>query len=260
MVLPAPLRPTMATISPARTDRRDAAQDRRASGVVVVEDDVAEFDARARTAASVCAPGRSCTSVCVSSISKIRSDAAIVCCRLAFTRLSFLTGPYISNSAATNDVNSPGVSRAARDGRGPRTTARPPCHPAQQLHHRRQDRQRRRHLHVRAVQPLRRRRELVRLVLLGAERLDDAVAGERLGADVREVLQRLLAAARRLAKPLPEPGERVDDQRSAGQEDERQPRVVVEEEAGVADERERLAQEVAHRLRDRAAGPARRRW
>ncbi len=41
----------------------------------------------------------------------MRSVAAIVCCRLAFTRLSFFAGPYIISSAATNDVNSPVVSR-----------------------------------------------------------------------------------------------------------------------------------------------------
>ena len=55
--------------------------------------------------------GFSTTSVCVSSISKMRSDAAIACCRLAFTRLSFFAGPYIRNSVAMNDVSSPIVSR-----------------------------------------------------------------------------------------------------------------------------------------------------
>ena len=54
----------------------------------------------------------------------MRSDAAAACCRLAFTRLSFLTGPYINSSAATNDVNSPGASAALRQSRGCRTTAR----------------------------------------------------------------------------------------------------------------------------------------
>ena len=73
--------------------------------------------------ASAGAPGRSRTSVCSSSTSKMRSAAAIACCRLAFTRLSFLTGPYISSSAATNDVNSPGVSRPAAIARLPYQSA-----------------------------------------------------------------------------------------------------------------------------------------
>ena len=88
---------------------------RRRPVVVVVEADVAELDRPARSGASGRAPGRSCTSVCVSSISKIRSEAAIVCWRFAFTRLSFFTGPYIRNSAAMNDVNSPAVSGARHD-------------------------------------------------------------------------------------------------------------------------------------------------
>ena len=40
-----------------------------------------------------------------------RRAVAIVCCRLALTRLSFFAGAYISSMAAMNDVNSPGVSR-----------------------------------------------------------------------------------------------------------------------------------------------------
>ena len=67
--------------------------------------------------------GRSRTSVCVSSSSKMRSDAAIACCRFALTRDSFLIGPYINNSAATNDVNSPGV-------RLPKAISRLPYHSA----------------------------------------------------------------------------------------------------------------------------------
>ena len=47
--------------------------------------------------------------------------------------------------------------------------------------------------------------ELLGLVRLGAERLDDAVAGERLGADVRQLLERFLAAPRRPPHALAEP-------------------------------------------------------
>ena len=44
--------------------------------------------------------------------------------------------------------------------------------------------------------------EFLRLALLGAERLDDAVAGERFGTDVRDLRQRLLAAPRGPAHAL----------------------------------------------------------
>ncbi len=44
----------------------------------------------------------------VSSRRKIRSEAAIACCRVAFTRLNFLIGAYIMNAAATNAAKSPG--------------------------------------------------------------------------------------------------------------------------------------------------------
>ena len=63
---------------------------------------------RSRTGAITFVP-LSATSVCVSSISKMRPAAAIACCRLALTRLNFLAGPYIMNSAAMNAPNSPVV-------------------------------------------------------------------------------------------------------------------------------------------------------
>jgi hypothetical protein len=59
---------------------------------------------------STIAPGASSTSVCVSSISKMRSDAAIACCRFAFTRLNFFAGPYMRNSVPMNSTNCPVVS------------------------------------------------------------------------------------------------------------------------------------------------------
>ena len=59
------------------------------------------------------ASARSWTSLCVSSIWKMRSAAAIACCRFALTRLSFLAGPYIMKSAAMNPTNSPVVRRIA---------------------------------------------------------------------------------------------------------------------------------------------------
>ena len=168
------------------------------------------------------APGFSRTSLCVSSISKMRSAAAIVCCSAAFTRLSFLIGPYIMNAAARNAVNSPGVSLPERDlaravpERADRRQA------ADELHQRRQRRQRARDLHVRAIQQLGRAAEARRLARLGAERLDDAMSREALGGQVRDVLELFLAAPRRPAHALPEPHERIDDERRRRHADERQ--------------------------------------
>ena len=62
--------------------------------------------------ASGCAAGRSLTSECVSRISKMRVDAAIACCRFAFTRLSRFTGVYIMNAAKMNARKSPCVISA----------------------------------------------------------------------------------------------------------------------------------------------------
>ena len=100
----------------AGADReRHAAQ--RAAAVAVVVAERARRGTRSRRGTAAAARRRALrrTSVCVSSISKIRSDAAIACCRLALTRLSFLTGPYIRSSAAMNEVNSPAVRRPVRD-------------------------------------------------------------------------------------------------------------------------------------------------
>ena len=120
---------------------------------------------------------------------------------------------------------------------------------ANQLHQRREARERRRHLHVRAKQVIAGAVEFFRFVPLGAERFHDSVAREGFGAEMRNVLERLLAPPRRPAHALAEPDERVDDQRSAGQADDRQPAVVVQEECRIADERERLAREIAGRFR-----------
>ena len=65
------------------------------------------------------APGRSAVPVRVSRTSKMRSAAAIAPWMFALTRLSFLTGPYISRSAVMNDVNSPAVRSPAAISRLP---------------------------------------------------------------------------------------------------------------------------------------------
>ena len=61
-----------------------------------------------------------------------------------------------------------------------------------------------------------------------AERLDDAVAGERFRRQMRQVLEMFLAPPRRAPDPLAQTDERIDHQRRAGQGDERQPPVEVE--------------------------------
>ena len=50
---------------------------------------------------------------------------------------------------------------------------------------------------------------------------------------------------------LPEPHERIDDDRRAGEADQRQPRIGVEQQDQVADERQPLAHQIADRLRHR---------
>ena len=121
--------------------------------------------------------------------------------------------------------------------------------PADQLHQRRQARQRRGHFHVRAEQPHRRPAESIRLVRLRAERLDDAVAGERFGAEMREDAQRFLTPPRGPPHALAQPDQRVDDQRRARQADDRQPRIEIEHPRREAEKRQRLPREIADRLR-----------
>ena len=171
---------------------------------------------------------------------------------LAFTRLSFLIGPYIMNAAARNDEKSPGVSWPERDlaatpYQSAPTAASPPMN---SISGGSADSALVIRMFVRysscdaAAEP----RGLARF---GAERLDDAMAGERLGGQVRDVLELLLAAPRRPPHALPEPDERIDDERRRRHADERQPPVEVEQEAGEADDRERLAHQIRQRLGDR---------
>jgi len=110
-------------------------------------------------------------------------------------------------------VNSPVVSRSAAICRLPYQSAAAMPSP-RAAHERRQHRQRARHLHVGAVDAVRGRRETPRLLGLGANAFTDAVPGERLGGEVRQVLQLLLAAPGRAAHALAEAHERVDDDRA----------------------------------------------
>jgi hypothetical protein len=84
-----------------------------------------------------------------------------------------------------------------------------------------------------------------------AERLDDPVPGEGFRGDVRQVLQRLLTPARRPSNALSEADERIEHQGRAGETDDRQARVVPEQQKGVTHQRERLANQIADRLGDR---------
>ena len=197
------------------------------------------------------APARSTTSVCASINSKTRSAAAAACCRLALTRVSFLIGPYISSSAATNDGE-----LARREPSGGDLGAAVPQggddgDPAQRLHQRRQQRQHPGHAHVGAVELIGGAAELAGLAVLGQERLDDAVSGEGFAGDVRQPLERLLAAVRHGAQPLAQPGQRVDDQRRRGHAHQGQAGIDVDEQGRIADHGQRLAGDVADGFRDR---------
>ena len=159
----------------------------------------------------------------------MRSAAAAACCRSAFTRLSLRAGPYIRKSAVMNATKSPVVRRFAGDLLAADPQRRRERHAADDLHQRRQHRQHARHPHARAIEALGRLLELRRLARLGAERLDDAMAGQRFGADVGHLFLRFLRAPRGAPHALPQAHERIDDERRAGEADDRQPRVVVEQ-------------------------------
>ncbi len=123
------------------------------------------------------------------------------------------------------------------------------AHAADQLHQRRQARERRRHFHVRAEQAEGRALELCALVGFGAKRLHDAMAGEGLDAQVRQMLERFLAAPCRPAHAPSETDERIDDQWRDDQARQRQPRVDVEQPAGEHNGGQRLSGHVADRFR-----------
>ena len=187
--------------------------------------------------------------MCVSSIVKIRSEAAIACCRLVFTRLSFLIGVYIMKAAKMNPRKLPCVVRPPEISALPYQISANHRQPAEQLHQRRQHGDRARDLEVDAVEELGGALEALALVLLRAEGLDDAMAGEGFGGDVREALDGLLAAARAAAHALAQADERIDDDRRAGHAHEGEAPVPPEQQRGVAEQRKAFAQQVADRLR-----------
>ena len=92
--------------------------------------------------------------------------------------------------------------------------------------------------------------ELRRLDVLRAERLHDAMTGERFGAQMRQRLERFLTPPRRPPHALTETDQRIHDERGAGQADDGQPRVVIQQQRGVSGQRERLPREVARGFRN----------
>ncbi len=99
---------------------------------------------------------------------------------------------------------------------------------AEEFHQRWQDCDRARDLQVRPVQPLGRVPEPPAFPSLCPERLHDPVAGERLGRDMREMLELLLPPPGAPAHTLPEADERIDGNRRARHAHEREPEVHVE--------------------------------
>ena len=76
------------------------------------------------------------------------------------------------------------------------------------------------------------------------------MAGKRLAGDVRQMLERFLAAACRLAQPPAQLRQRIDDDRRAGDADQSKPRIVVEQQHPVADQCQRLLEQIADGLGD----------
>src|SRR5439155_24165496 len=107
------------------------------------------------------------------------------------------------------------------------------------------------HLHVRSKQMVAGAAELAGLVRLRAKRFHNPVAGKRFGAQMRKRFERLLTASGRPPDALAESNQRIDDEWRAGQADEREARIVIEEQRRVRHERERFAREIADGFRNR---------
>jgi hypothetical protein len=95
-----------------------------------------------------------------------------------------------------------------------------------------------------------RRRSNFGLACLGPKRLDDAMTRQCLGADVGHVLQGFLAAACRAPNALTDSRERIHHQRRAGKAQQRQAGIHVDQHGRIADDRQRLARQVANGFRD----------
>ncbi len=113
VVLPEPLRPTIATVSPGSTSNGDALEDRRRLRAAVAEADVAQLDcARRASSPAAAASGRAPCSGSCSKTSSSRSSRTGACCSSSQSASSTRTGPFASATSALNATNSPSVSVA----------------------------------------------------------------------------------------------------------------------------------------------------
>jgi hypothetical protein len=125
-------------------------------------------------------------------------------------------------------------------------------HAAHEFHERRQHGEHAGDAHARPIKAIGRVVELHRFARLRAERLHDPMTRERFGADMRHVLERLLAAGTRAPHPAAELGERIEDERRTREAHERKPRVVVHENTREENHRQRFTREITNRLGHRA--------
>ena len=182
----------------------------------------------------------------------MRSDAAIACWIFAFTRLSFLIGRVHHERRGDERGEVPfGVSDPSRDLRAAVPDQPDDRETAEKFHQRRQDGERARHSQVRSVQPVRRRRNRSSSCPSAPNALTmrwpvnaSAVTCERCSSS--SWLLRVVLRMR-----LPESHQRIDDQRRAGDRDQREPRIHEEQIRREADDRQPFAQQIADRLRNR---------
>ena len=101
--------------------------------------------------------------------------------------------------------------------------------------------------------------ELAGFAFLPTEGLDDPMSGDSLHAEVGHVLQCFLASAGGAAHALAEAHQRIDHERRPRQAHERQSGVVIEEQGGEPEQRERLASHIPDGFRTPLAAPGRHR-
>ena len=167
---------------------------------------------------------------------------------MALTRLSFLAGPYHQKQRRDEGCELAGCQISGRDLLAAVPQRGRHAQSSDELHEWREARQGRGDLHVGPEEMPPGTREALGLFSFRAERLHDAVAGEGLDADMGNQLQRLLTAFRGLAHTPPQLDEGIDDEWRAREADNGQARIVVEEQTGVPDERQRLAGQIASGL------------
>ena len=213
-----------------------------------------------RKAGSGFASGASWTSVCTSSSSKMRSDAADRLLQVGVDAAQLLDRPVhqqqrrherreLARRQPPHRNLAAAVPQRAGDGDA-----------AEKLHQRRQQRQHARHLQVGAIQlvatrartsPPRAPSAPNALTMRWPENASPATCDR--------CSSRFLAPARDGAQLPPEPHQRIDRQRRAGHAQQREPRVVVEEQRRKADQRRAIRARDRRPFPRRRAAPARRR-